>query len=182
MRRDGPDRTDLRAFTGPVAAVGAHGLTFRRITDVDLRFAFDLYADVRAAELAPVPWTEDEKRRFLLQQAELQHRHYFDNYPGADLLLIEDGASPIGRVYVYRSPGEIRLMDIALRADRRNRGIGSAMLRELMDEASAVGSTLTLHVEPENPAQRLYRRLGFRLIEHRGVYDFLGWNPGDGVS
>jgi len=32
-----------------------------------------------------------------------------------------------------------------------------------------------LHVEPDNPAQRLYQRLGFRLIENRGVYDFLGW-------
>jgi len=33
-----------------------------------------------------------------------------------------------------------------------------------------------LHGEPDNPAQRLYQRLGFRLIEHRGVYDFLGWS------
>jgi hypothetical protein len=23
----------------------------------------------------------------------------------------------------------------------------------------------------------MYQRLGFRLIENRGVYDFLGWTP-----
>jgi ribosomal protein S18 acetylase RimI-like enzyme len=36
---------------------------------------------------------------------------------------------------------------------------------------------VTLHVEPLNPAQRLYRRLGFRLLEDRGVYHFLEWRP-----
>ena len=31
--------------------------------------------------------------------------------------------------------------------------------------------------EPNNPALKLYERLGFRLIEERGVYLFLGWMP-----
>jgi GNAT superfamily N-acetyltransferase len=146
---------------------------------------------VRADELAPVPWPEAAKRDFLAQQADLQHNHYIANYPGADLLVIESdldsigrdpierdpiGSVPIGRIYVYRSKAEIRLMDIALVPDWRNRGIGTSLLRELMAEALATGSSLTLHVEPNNPAQRMYERLGFRLIEHRGVYDFLGWN------
>jgi ribosomal protein S18 acetylase RimI-like enzyme len=149
----------------------------RPIVASDQPFLRDLYSQVRAEELAPVPWPEAAKRDFLAQQADLQHSHYVANYPGADLLVIESASIPIGRIYVYRSKNEIRLMDIALVPDWRNRGVGTMLLRELMDEARASGSSITLHVEPNNPAQRMYERLGFRLIEHRGVYDFLGWDP-----
>lgn len=145
--------------------------------EADQAFLRALYADVRAEELAPVPWPEAAKLAFLAEQSDLQHRHYVANYPGADLLLIENDSIPIGRIYVYRSPGEIRLMDIALVPDWRNRGIGTRLLGELMAEARDSGSSITLHVEPANPAQRMYQRLGFKLIEQRGVYDFLGWNP-----
>ena len=129
-----------------------------------------------------MPWPEAAKLAFLAEQSDLQHRHYVANYPGADLLLIESDSIPIGRIYVYRSAREIRLMDIALVPDWRNRGIGTRLLRELMAEARSSGSSLTLHVEPTNPAQRMYQRLGFRLIEQRGVYDFLGWDPADAAS
>ena len=166
----------LRAFLAAYEGRPA-GVTFRPITDADHPFLRDLYAGVRAAELAPVAWPEEAKRRFLDEQFALQHQHYLKNYVGADLLLIGKDGAAIGRIYVYRTPAEIRLMDIALIPAERGRGIGSALLHELMDEARTASCQLTLHVEPDNPAQRLYQRLGFTLIEQRGVYDFLGWTP-----
>jgi ribosomal protein S18 acetylase RimI-like enzyme len=167
-----------RAFSGP----RNDRLRFQPITDADAAFLRALYADVRAEEMAPVPWSEAQKLAFLAKQSDLQHRHYVANYPGADLLLIESDSIPIGRIYVYRSASEIRLMDIALVPDWRNRGIGSGLVSELMAEARASDSSITLHVEPANPAQRMYRRLGFTLIEQRGVYDFLGWNLADALA
>jgi ribosomal protein S18 acetylase RimI-like enzyme len=169
--------TSARAFVPDAQRDDA--LRFHRVAEADLAFVYALYAQVRAAELAPLPWPQDAKDAFLAEQAALQHRHYVTNYPGADMLVIENGSGPIGRVYVYRSPAEIRIMDIALMPDWRNRGIGTRLLDDIFEEARAAGSSVTLHVEPDNPAQRLYRRLGFRLIEHRGVYDFLGWDPAD---
>ena len=56
------------------------------------------------------------------------------------------------------------------------------LVRALMDEAARRDVDLTLHVEPENRAQNIYRRLGFRLIEQRGIYDFLGWSAHDSAS
>ena len=129
--------------------------------------------------MALVDWSDDEKTRFLDSQFTLQDRHYRNAYAGAEFLLIEIGQTPIGRIYVYRSPAEIRLMEVTLADAWRRRGIGSALLRELMDEARETDAQLTLHIEPDNPAQRLYQRLGFRLIEHRGAYDFLGWRASD---
>lgn len=165
----------MRAFANCPEASRPDGLRFRAVEADDLAFVYDLYAHVRAPELAAVPWTEADKARFLEQQAQLQHRHYTDNYPGADLLLIEDASGPIGRIYVFRSRAEIRLMDIALLPQWRGKGVGSRLLAELLDEARATDCCVTLHVEPHNPAQRLYARLGFRLVEQRGVYDFLRW-------
>jgi GNAT superfamily N-acetyltransferase len=166
----------LRAFASPSRWRPA-GIAFRPVVDGDLPLLQSLYATVRREELAPVPWSDEQKRAFLDQQCVLQHQHYVANYPGADLLLVLRGGEPIGRIYVFRSAREIRLMDIALFDPERGKGLGTALLQELLDEARRTERRLTLHVEPDNPAQRLYRRLGFELIENRGVYDFLGCSP-----
>ena len=56
-------------------------------------------------------------------------------------------------------------------------GIGSALLYVVMAEATQAGQPVRIHVETQNPALRLYTRLGFRPIADRGVYWFLEWSP-----
>lgn len=157
-------------------------LGIRDETDADFDFVSDLYAEVRHDELAPVPWPDAAKREFLDSQCRLQWDHYTVHYAGAERLLILDGAIPIGRVYVHAKPTEFRLMDIALVTPQRKRGIGTRIVQALQEAAQRSAADLTLHVEPVNPAQRLYARLGFRLIENRGIYDFLGWSPVAGAA
>lgn len=140
----------------------------------DQAFLSALYAHSRAAEMAPLPWPEAAIRDFLQQQFELQHAYYQANYPGADFLVIEVDGVRAGRIYVYRSAGDIRVMDIALLPSLRGRGIGSGLLAELIEESERTGSSITLHVEADNPAVRLYLRLGFEHLEDRGVYQFYG--------
>lgn len=168
--------TPRRAFAGPCAD-RPDGIRLRPIGESDFPFLRDLYAQVRADELAPVPWPQEAKRAFLASQFELQHRHYSSVYVGADFLLIENNSGPIGRIYVHRTPAEISLMEVSLLPAWRGQGIGSALLHELLDEARASSTPVTLHVESFNPARRLYERHGFRLVENRGVYDFYRWQP-----
>lgn len=175
------------------------GIGLRMETVADLDFQVALYTSVRWQELAPVDWPDAAKRDFLAQQAKLQHAHYLQHYPGAELLVITaaiaavsadpgdaenrwvDVSAPerqcIGRIYLRRGKAEIRLMDIALLPHYRGHGIGRCLITTLQSEGATLGSDITLHVEPTNPAQRLYQRMGFTLIEQRGVYDFLGWSP-----
>lgn len=173
------------------------GIGLRVETSVDLDFQVALYTSVRWEELAPVDWPETAKRDFLAQQAKLQHAHYLEHYPGAELLVITapvalsdrgsaenlwiDAAASerqsIGRIYLRSGKTEIRLMDIALFPPFRGQGTGRCLIEALQSEGAARGRDVTLHVEPTNPAQHLYQRLGFTLIEQRGVYDFLGWSP-----
>ena len=87
------------------------------------------------------------------------------------------GRRAVGRLYVARWTGEIRIVDIALLPEFCNRGIGTTLLRQLQAEAQDAGKPLRIHVERFNPALRLYDRLGFRQIEDKGVYLFLEWRP-----
>jgi ribosomal protein S18 acetylase RimI-like enzyme len=90
-----------------------------------------------------------------------------------DLILLD--GQPVGRLYVARWSDEIRIVDIALLPAYCNRGLGTTLVRALQGEAAASGKPLRIHVERFNPALRLYERLGFRLVEDRGVYLFLEW-------
>jgi ribosomal protein S18 acetylase RimI-like enzyme len=150
-------------------------VTFRPIRPEDQEFLAGLYASTREAELAPVPWSADEKAAFLKMQFDAQHRHYQEHYPRARFDLILAADEPIGRLYVDHWPNEVRLIDIALVPAWRNRGIGGRLLRDLMAEAAAAGKPLTIHVERFNPALRLYERLGFRKIEDKEVYHLMEW-------
>jgi ribosomal protein S18 acetylase RimI-like enzyme len=123
---------------------------------------------VRAAELAHVPWDEASKRAFVAQQFAAQDAHYREHYPGATLDVIEVDGAPAGRLYVHRGERDVRIMEIALAPEYRGRGIGTALLRALIAEAGA--RMLSIHVEVNNPARRLYDRIGFRPAAEHGVY------------
>ena len=45
-------------------------------------------------------------------------------------------------------------------------------------EARAAGKKVSICVEKFNPAQRLYRRLGFREIADEGVHWIMEWRAG----
>jgi predicted GNAT family acetyltransferase len=90
-------------------------------------------------------------------------------------VIVVDG-QPVGRLYVARWAEEIRVVDIAVLPEYRNRGIGSALLRDLMAEAAAAGKPLSIHVERFNPAVRLYARLGFAPAGDAGVYLLMRWS------
>ncbi len=85
------------------------------------------------------------------------------------------GEDNIGRLYLERLPSQHRIIDIAFLPEYRGRGLGEALLRDLLDEAAAAGKPVSIHVEKLNPAMRLYRRLGFVTEEDKGIYDLMRW-------
>jgi len=153
-------------------------ITLRPIREEDMELLYRVYYSTREEELRMiVDWTDEMKEAFVRQQFSAQHAWYQEHYVGAkfDVVLV-DGV-PAGRLYVHRREREIRLVDITLLPEVRNRGIGGALLADLLAESEATGKPLTIHVEKFNPAMRLYQRLGFRSIEDRGPYDLLEWRP-----
>ena len=149
----------------------------RPVADADRAFLIELYASVREPELAHLPWDDGMRRAFVEQQFTAQDTHYREHYPGATLDVIEVDGEPAGRLYVHRGASDIRIMDIALAPEYRGRGIGSGLLRSLIAEAQANARTLSIHVETNNPARRLYERLGFVQAGEHGVYLLLERAP-----
>jgi ribosomal protein S18 acetylase RimI-like enzyme len=169
--------------TGPRESA-LEGVTLRAFGERDLEFLYRVYAASRDREIVLLAhWSEAEQQTFLRDQFRLQHTHYQKHYPNARFDLICAQGADIGRLYVASTTNEIRLMDIALLPERRGRGIGSALIREVMAEASSGGRPVSLHVEPDNPARRLYTRLGFVDVEQVGAYTRMRWPaPAQGTS
>jgi predicted GNAT family acetyltransferase len=62
---------------------------------------------------------------------------------------------------------------------RRGQGLGSSVVRQCQQRAAAAGARLELQVRPENPARRLYERLGFRVAGEAGFAVEMVWSAAD---
>jgi ribosomal protein S18 acetylase RimI-like enzyme len=152
----------------------------RPARDSDMPFLYTVYASTRENEMRLVDWDEETKEKFLRMQFDAQHTFYHEQFPDAEYAVILRSDEPIGRLYVHRRTDEIRIVDIALLAKHRNDGIGTSLMRSLMDEAVEGDKPLRIHVERFNPALGLYKRLGFVEIGDTGVYLLMEWTPTSG--
>jgi ribosomal protein S18 acetylase RimI-like enzyme len=153
-------------------------LSCRPARDEDAAFLYQVYAGTRAEELAVVPWDAAQKEAFLRMQFHAQHTYYHAHYPGASYQVVLHEGRPVGRLYVDRRPEEIRIIDIALLPEHRNRGLGGRLLYKLFEESARAGKPIRIHVEAFNRAMRLYQRLGFVKIGDAGVYHLMErWPP-----
>jgi ribosomal protein S18 acetylase RimI-like enzyme len=151
--------------------------TLRPVRPEDREHLLAVYASTRAEELAPVPWTEEQKAAFVKMQFDAQAAYWGEQYPDAERSIIEIDGVPAGRLYVVRWPREMRLIDIALLPSFRRRGAGTELIRGLFSEAAESGKTVTIHVEIFNPARALYERLGFAPKGEQGMYILMEWKP-----
>ena len=101
--------------------------------------------------------------------------------PGDTALVAIDEFQPVGaawyRLFEADEPGygfvdaETPELTIAIVPSRRGRGLGEQLLAALLDQARGEGyPRISLSVEPDNPAIRLYEQHGFeRVGEHAGA-------------
>lgn len=164
------------AFALP-AALLSHGYRLRPETETDIPFLMQLYASTREQELAPVPWTAEQKQAFLASQFEAQRRHYRNHIAGCAFDVIERDGVAMGRLYLEPRRTQLYIVDIALMPEHCGQGLGSAILQALQAAARAQGKGVGIMVEKFNPALRLYRRLGFAEIADHELYLEMEWLP-----
>lgn len=138
-------------------------------------FIYAVYASTRAEEMAIVPWNDEQREMFLRSQFAAQQKHYQGYYPEAAHQIILLDEQPVGRLYVDRQEQEIRILDITVLPEQRGGGIGSLLIKQLMDEAAAANRGLTIYVESFNRSRSLFERLGFVPIEEEGFQLLLEW-------
>jgi ribosomal-protein-alanine N-acetyltransferase len=122
----------------------------------------DLRAVYRIAESAfPVPWPFEELQKEL-------HRPF----SGLRVLRPTAGAPIAGFLNYWRVADELQIMNVAVLPELRRSGYGSALLRDLLQQAQALrASAVLLEVRRSNAAAiSLYERYGFTGVGVRQRY------------
>ena len=82
--------------------------------------------------------------------------------------IVERDGQRLGVIWTTRETDHIWLREIQVCPSHRNRGMGTALITQLTDEARALQVPLRLRVLTANRAKALYERLGFRVT---GLYE-----------
>ena len=124
----------------------------------------DRIMEVMAAAFDP-QWGEVWTRSQLGSSLSLPSTHYrLVNAP-------DEKKGSAGFTLVRAAPGEEELLLIAVKPEFRGCGIGRRLLEAFAADARARGAErLFLEMRENNPADRLYRSVGFRQIGRRERY------------
>jgi ribosomal protein S18 acetylase RimI-like enzyme len=148
-------------------------ISFRPVTAADDGLLFSLYASTRAAELAQVPWSEEQKQAFVRMQFDAQTREYAARNPQATHEIICVGEKPAGRLYLSRKEDAFHILDIIVMPEHRGSGIGTWVVKKVMADAAREGKAVTIYVESFNPSMQFFERLGFQPVRTEGIYSLL---------
>lgn len=147
---------------------GQRAFELRLVGAGDEEFLRALYLADRADEAAVLG------EALLAMQFQARQRGYAALFPGATDELVLVDAAPVGRRLVWAEADGLRLVDIALMPSHRGRGLGTAVLGELLARADAQGWPVRCQVAAHNDgARRLYARLGFKPVGQSPPYERL---------
>jgi RimJ/RimL family protein N-acetyltransferase len=151
-------------------------LRLRPEQDTDDAFRFILFCQSRPTELV-LPTFEPAAREQLMR---IQHRgqamSYRANFPGARFDIIELEGAAIGRLVADYGGRDIAIVDWAITPEMRGRGIGTAIMQAIVQEARQANRQIRLNVMSGNAAAlRLYLRLGFEPVGTIPFYTELMW-------
>ena len=172
------NHTALSPAADDVIAIGsALGmLHLRPERDEDAPFRFKLFCESRPAEFALLQLDPAVFEQLMRFQFHAQTVTYRANFPDARFDIIERDRAPIGRIVVNRPGTMLHIVDQAIVPELRNRGLGTAIMKALMDEATRNGLPVRLKVASTNdPSMRLYRRLGFVPIRTEPLSIEMEW-------
>ena len=144
-------------------AAAFRGCTLRPARRDDEEFLFALHRSAMQ-DYVEAAWGWDER---------WQREHFAATYaPRCQAVIVaaERGQlRDIGRISLTRHWRKFFLRDIELVPEVRNRGIGTAIIGALLTLAAEETRAVELFVLKHNPAQRLYARLGFHVVDDDGA-------------
>jgi len=144
----------------------ASEISLRAARPDDYEFAVDLYLDSTKRLLTALGrWNQGRaiarfRRGFKTEQAQV----------------ICVGGADIGWMQISQSVDRLHLHQLHILAQFRNRGIGTRLIRGLIDRARGIGRPVGLNVIRGNRALSLYRRLGFRVVGGDAEKLYMRWN------
>lgn len=151
-------------------------LSVKKVSAADQEFLYEVYVDSRREEVTLFEWDKLQQDTFLSMQFRAQQAHYEKQYPGAVHEIIYWDEKPIGRIITEIRKSEVLLVDISLVTSWQNKGIGTHLISNLQQQAKQIRKPILLHVYQSNPAERLYKKLGFQVLEEKPPYIAMSWD------
>jgi ribosomal protein S18 acetylase RimI-like enzyme len=140
-------------------------ISLRAATDADIPFLIQLREITMTEHLAAVgaPTSHDEYSKRV---------HY--HFDGAQLIEAEGKVVGLFKTKFLVDKNQWYLVQIQVHPDYQNHKIGSRLIKQLLSRAIDQGASVYLSVLKSNPAQHLYRHLGFEKIgETQFEYEML---------
>jgi ribosomal protein S18 acetylase RimI-like enzyme len=141
--------------------MSSDSLSFRKAVETDVPFLLELRKLTMAAHqvASGVEPSEAERRQRVLAR-----------FDCAQIVCL--AGRPVGLLKVVKDGSDWELMQVQLLPEQQRLGWGSHIVRALIAEAQCAGASIKLHVLRNNPARRLYERLGFVAVsEDERSYD-----------
>jgi ribosomal protein S18 acetylase RimI-like enzyme len=142
--------------------------SLRPASAADRDFAFELNrATMKEYVDATWGWDEAEQVAF-----------FDETFDPADCEIVRVGETDIGLLAVEENDDEIYLAGIYLLPEWQSRGIGSSIVRSLLERGATLARPVTLRVLHSNPrAEALYARLGFARFRTIETHAYLRADP-----
>jgi putative hydrolase of the HAD superfamily len=87
------------------------------------------------------------------------------------------GDQPIGTIFIFKDEKYLDIEKFYIHPEYQNKGIGSYLLKQVLDDAEKTGLTARLAVLKINPAVSLYRRHGFESVKEDDLFYFKEYKP-----
>jgi ribosomal protein S18 acetylase RimI-like enzyme len=95
-----------------------------------------------------------------------QRREFDRRFGEHDVSIIEVDGRPAGGLFLESKPDSFYIHEIQVLPEYQGRGIGTAVIKRVIERAASRGVAVTLSVVSANPrAKQLYERLGFEVID-----------------
>lgn len=172
MMEAGGDRLEMRLDGGKSI------ITLEPLGEEHDTFLYRLFIECRPDLKWITGVDERTKADIIRQQFVFENDQMKCKYPDAAFLAVALDGELTGRFYVDRGEEAYRIIAIGLLEAYRGAGLGTKLVKSVMDKAAAEGKRVRLRVAWFNrPAQAFYERLGFKAVADTGDGFEMLWTP-----
>ena len=134
--------------------------TLRQATNDDFDFLYQLHvAAMREYVEATWGWQEEWQQEYFTRKFDPHNRQ-----------IIRIDGQDAGVIAVEPRIEDLYIALIEILPPFQRRGVGTAIVRQLINTAFSDGLPVSLHVlKTNNPARQLYERLGFVVVQDEGI-------------
>jgi ribosomal protein S18 acetylase RimI-like enzyme len=151
-------------------------LEFTAASADDEPFLVALFVSARP-HLQLLPIDGPARDHLIGMQRRAQELGYRAAWPEQRTEVVRRAGDPIAMIMWADDGSDLVLLDIAVDPALRGAGLGTSVLQTFLARAARRGGAVRLMVARDNPAQHLYRRLGFVETGSDEVYLRLRWVP-----